>query len=63
MPDIQYNIARDRDLTEEIHVSVTEQMNEALWNEVNNRNFRNRQDLIRHAVRNYLQSIGVVNIK
>ena len=56
---IQYNLAHDRDLTEQITVSVTPQMNEAMWNEVNNHNFRNRQDLIRLAVRNYLQSIGV----
>lgn len=59
MPDINYNIAHDQDLTEKLGLAVTERMNNAMKDQVRLRNFRNRQELIRHAVQNYLQSVGV----
>ena len=63
MPGIQYNLAHDRDLTERISVNVTPGMNDAMVREVENHNFRSRQELIRLAVRNYLQSIGVTGVE
>lgn len=60
--NINYNIAHDRDLDVLIGVSVTERMNQALQEQVMLRNFRNRQDLIRQAIENYLVSIGVTGV-